>query len=100
MYWLSPFTYLLECMLSILTHGVPVQCTETELAQFNAPPGQTCQSYAGPYVQQAGGYVTTLDSGLCGICQYATGDEFAASFHVYHKVRLSSSHTRGWEIFD
>lgn len=84
MYWLSPFHYLLEGMLALVTHGVPVQCEESELARFSAPPGQDCQSYAGPYADQAGGYVTTLDGGLCGFCQYRDGDQFAASFNVYY----------------
>jgi hypothetical protein len=35
--------------------------------------------------------VTTLDNGLCGFCQYANGDEFAASFNVYYRVRVSFS---------
>ena len=85
MYWLSPFKYLLEGMLGLVIHNVPVVCDSTELAQLRAPPGQTCQSYLGPYTEQVGGYVTTLDNGLCGFCQYATGDEFGASFNVYFR---------------
>ncbi|KAK5123595.1 hypothetical protein LTR85_002633 [Meristemomyces frigidus] len=85
MYWLTPFKYLLEGLLGLVLHGVPVQCDNSELAQFPAPAGQTCQSYAGPYAAQAGGYVTTLDSGLCGFCQYANGDEFGASFNVHYR---------------
>ena len=91
MYWLSPFKYLLEGLLGSVTHNVRIQCEENELARFRAPPGQTCQTYAGPYVAQAGGYVQTLSGGLCGICQYATGDEFAASFNVHYRYIVSSS---------
>lgn len=94
MYWLSPFHYLLEGMLALVTNGVPVRCETSELAKFSAPPGQTCQSYAGPYAQQAGGYVTTIDGGLCGFCQYRDGNQFAASFSVYYgnvwRVSLST----------
>jgi ATP-binding cassette, subfamily G (WHITE), member 2, SNQ2 len=85
MYWLSPFKYLLEGMLALVIHDIPVRCDESELAQFRPPPGETCQSYAGPYTQQAGGYVQNLSDGLCGFCQYATGDEFGASFNVYYR---------------
>ncbi|KAK3696002.1 ATP-binding cassette transporter snq2 [Vermiconidia calcicola] len=85
MYWASPFKYLLESMLALVTHDIQVQCELDEMAQFRAPPGETCQSYTGPYISQAGGYVQTLDNGLCGFCQYATGDEFAASFNVYYR---------------
>lgn len=88
MYWVTPFKYLLEGLLALVTHGLTVQCDNNELAQFRAPPGQTCHSYADPYAEEAGGYVTTLESGLCGFCQYATGDQFAASFNVHYRVSL------------
>jgi len=58
---------------------VPVRCQENELARFPPPPGLTCQQYAGPYAQQAGGYVETLAGGLCGFCQYANGDQFVST---------------------
>jgi len=79
MYWLTPFHYLLEAMLGLVVHNVPVRCQENELARFPPPPGLTCQQYAGPYAQQAGGYVETLADGLCGFCQYANGDQFVST---------------------
>ncbi|KAI5455964.1 ABC-2 type transporter-domain-containing protein [Mariannaea sp. PMI_226] len=85
MYWLTPFHYFLEAMLGAIVHDEPVQCNSGEFARFDAPPGKTCQSYAGPYTQQAGGYVLTGDGGVCELCQYATGDQFAASFSVYYR---------------
>lgn len=59
MYWLTPFHYLLEGLLSLVIHDQPIICTTDELAIFSAPPGQTCQSYAGPYASETGGYVVT-----------------------------------------
>lgn len=95
MYWLSPFKYLLEGLLALVTHGVPVECAENELAKFYPPPGLSCQAYAGPYIAEAGaGYVTELTGGLCGFCQYANGDEFAAGFNVYYEVSLVSAQLR------
>ncbi|KAF2719256.1 hypothetical protein K431DRAFT_305280 [Polychaeton citri CBS 116435] len=82
---LTPFKYLLEGMLALVVHNVPVRCEESELARFSPPPGESCQSYAGPYTEQAGGYVTDLSGGLCGFCQYANGDQFARSFNVFYK---------------
>ncbi|KAH7135767.1 ABC-2 type transporter-domain-containing protein [Dendryphion nanum] len=82
MYWLSPFHYLLEGMLALLTDGIPIQCEAKELAIFPPPPGQDCQSYAGAFVQQSGGYIQTQPNGDCGFCQYADGTQFAASFNV------------------
>jgi ATP-binding cassette subfamily G (WHITE) protein 2 (SNQ2) len=85
MYWLTPFHYLLEGFLSLLVSGLTIQCDTSELAIFPPPPGQDCQSYAGSYARQSGGYVQTQPNGECGFCQYATGDAFAASFNVFRK---------------
>ncbi|CAC9892285.1 unnamed protein product [Aureobasidium pullulans] len=82
-YSLVAGTYLLEGLLALVTHGLPIECDSQELASFPAPPGQTCDAYAGPYAQQSGGYVITQANGLCGFCQYRDGDAFAASFNVY-----------------
>jgi ATP-binding cassette subfamily G (WHITE) protein 2 (SNQ2) len=78
MYYLTPFRYLLAGFLGVAVHDVQVVCEPRELARFAAPPGQTCQSYTQPYIQQAGGYVQTGAEGLCEFCQYATGDEFVS----------------------
>lgn len=87
MYWLSPFHYLLEGFLGVALHEQPVRCESQEFARFKAPPGQTCQGYAGSYVRQAGGYVQTGANGICELCQYSNGDEFGASFSVYYSHR-------------
>lgn len=79
MYYLTPFRYLLAGFLGVAVHGVPVVCESSEFARFAAPPGQTCQSYTQPSIQQAGGYVQTGVGGLCEFCQYATGDEFVST---------------------
>lgn len=85
MYWLTPFHYLLEAMLGVVIHDQPVRCKETEYARFRAPAGETCESYAGLYTQRAGGYVRTGEGDMCELCQYATGDQFGASFSVYYR---------------
>ncbi|OCL11732.1 hypothetical protein AOQ84DRAFT_386625 [Glonium stellatum] len=83
MYWVTPFKYLLEGMLALIVDGVPIRCDSSELAIFDAPPGQSCQSYAGAYAQQGGGYVQTQADGSCGYCHYSNGNQFAAGFNVY-----------------
>ncbi len=84
MYWLTPFHYLLEAFLATAIHDQPVDCAAGELARFPAPPGQTCDSYAGGYSARAGGYVRTGADGLCEFCQYSTGDQFGSQFSVYY----------------
>lgn len=84
MYWLSPFHYLMEPFLGAAIHDHPVKCSSSEFARFSAPPGETCESYAGPFISQNGGYVQTAADGLCELCQYATGDQFGKGFSVYY----------------
>ncbi|KAJ5548200.1 CDR ABC transporter [Penicillium frequentans] len=89
MYWLTPFHYLLEGFLGVVTHNVPITCVEREEAHFSPPPGQTCQEYVGTYAREAGGYVSDVGNGMCAYCQYSTGDQYAASYNVFysHKWR-------------
>ncbi|KAK8182314.1 ABC-2 type transporter-domain-containing protein [Phyllosticta citribraziliensis] len=85
MYWLSPFTYLVEPLVALVTHDVPVRCDEQELAVFTPPPGQSCAGYADPYVAAVGsGYVQTNNDGSCGYCRFKNGTEFAATFNIHH----------------
>ena len=84
MYPLTPFRYLVEGLLGLVIHDVPVVCDTNELATFSHPPGSNCSAYAGPYAKEAGGYVETLPNGMCGYCQYRTGDDFGRSFGVYY----------------
>ncbi|PNY24380.1 Brefeldin A resistance protein [Tolypocladium capitatum] len=84
MYWLSPFHYLIEALLGAIIHDQPVNCSTNEFARFEAPPGLSCDSYVGPYIAKAGGYVRTAQDGFCEYCQYASGDEFGRGFSVYY----------------
>jgi ATP-binding cassette, subfamily G (WHITE), member 2, SNQ2 len=84
MYWVTPFHYLLEGFLAVAIHDQPVICSSDEFARFTTPTGQTCESYTGPFIQQAGGYVQTGLDGICEFCQYANGDEFGVGFSVFY----------------
>jgi ATP-binding cassette subfamily G (WHITE) protein 2 (SNQ2) len=79
MYHVTPFTYLLEAMLGLVIHEVPVICSRDELAIIQPPPKLSCNEYMGSYVMQAGGYVQTLPDGFCGYCQFANGDQFVSA---------------------
>ncbi|KAJ5550143.1 CDR ABC transporter [Penicillium sp. DV-2018c] len=89
MYWLTPFHYLLEGFLGVITHNVPVRCVEREESRFSTPPGASCQQYAGTFAQKVGGYVRDVGDGMCSFCQYATGDQFSRSLNIFysHKWR-------------
>lgn len=86
-YHATPFTYLLEGFVGPLVHNLPVHCKANELVVFSIAAEQTCNSYAGRFVAEAGGYVETLADGMCGYCRFSTGEQWAASFSISYENR-------------
>ncbi|KAK2672901.1 hypothetical protein RAB80_010444 [Fusarium oxysporum f. sp. vasinfectum] len=80
-----PYRIVAGAFLGAAIHDQPVRCEEGEFARFEPPSGQSCDEYVEPFIQRAGGYVTTGSDGYCEFCQYATGDEFGAGFSVYYR---------------
>lgn len=91
MYPLTPFRYLIEAFLGAAVHGLPLRCQQNELARFRAPPGQTCESYVGPFIARLGGQGSVQvasGDGLCEYCQFSSGDAWGAGqFNVYYADR-------------
>lgn len=82
MYWVNPSTWWMNGVLAATVRGLPIQCAEGETTLFNAPPGESCQSYAGDFVKSAMGYVETTANGTCAYCPYATGDEYLSTLNI------------------
>ena len=73
MYRVSPFTYLVEGMLSVGIANTSVQCADNEFVTFSPPSGQTCGQYMKPYIRQAGGYLQ--DHSATDSCNFCTFDQ-------------------------
>ncbi|KAI1076620.1 ABC-2 type transporter-domain-containing protein [Whalleya microplaca] len=83
MYYVNPSTYWIGGMLAATLDGVSVQCEPSETAQFDVPPGQTCQSYAGGFAQTAGGYLLNPNaSSGCQYCPYSVGNQYLATLNI------------------
>ncbi|KAI1477578.1 ABC-2 type transporter-domain-containing protein [Daldinia eschscholtzii] len=83
MYWVNPATYWIGGMLAATLDGVPVRCDPSETAQFDAPPNQTCQSYAGDFAQSAGGYLLNPEATSgCQYCPYTVGNQYLTTLNV------------------
>jgi ATP-binding cassette, subfamily G (WHITE), member 2, PDR len=72
MYRVSPFTYLVDGMLSTGLANTRVQCSDIEYLNFNPPPGMNCSSYLQPYISTFGGYLTDATKGATQNCQFCT----------------------------
>jgi len=83
MYRVSPFTYLIDGMLSTAVANTRVICADNELLHFAPPSGKTCAEYMQPYISSFGGYLTDPSSTTqCSFCQISDTNAFLATISV------------------
>ncbi|XAO22858.1 hypothetical protein I312_101633 [Cryptococcus bacillisporus CA1280] len=90
MYRVSPFTYLVEGMLSVAVANTNIVCADNELLSFNPPSGQTCGQYMSNFIAAAGGYLINENATTgCSFCSMSDTNAFLAQFSIYysHKWR-------------
>ncbi|EKM61431.1 uncharacterized protein PHACADRAFT_248034 [Phanerochaete carnosa HHB-10118-sp] len=88
MYQLDPYTRMLSATLATELHGLIIQCQPDEFSIFSPPSGQTCQQWAGDFVNATGGYLDNPnDSAACRYCQYAVGDQYFEPLHIRYQDR-------------
>ncbi|KAG0364544.1 ABC-2 type transporter-domain-containing protein [Gamsiella multidivaricata] len=77
MYWLDPYHYVIEALVTVQLHDVRVRCEGDEFSVFNTPAGQTCGQYAASFMQAATGYINNPnDTSNCQYCEYSYGQDF------------------------
>ncbi|KAL8735882.1 MAG: hypothetical protein Q9181_002631 [Wetmoreana brouardii] len=92
MYRVSPFTYLINGMLSTGLANTNVTCSDIEYATFNPPSDQTCGQYMESFTIRKGGYV--LNPEATSQCKFCT----ASDTNVY-LARLSAQYSTRWRNF-
>ncbi|KAL0066972.1 Multidrug resistance protein [Marasmius tenuissimus] len=73
MYRVSPFTYLIDGMLSTALANTNGYCSDIEVSVVSPPSGQTCGQYLSPYQGLVGGKVQNPDA--TSNCQYCSMDD-------------------------
>ena len=92
MYRVSPFTYLVDGMLSTGLANNDIVCSSIELVHFTPPSGQTCGQYLQDYINSAGGYITDPSAtSNCSYCSFSTTNVYLA--------QLSSQYSTRWRNF-
>ncbi|KAI1297534.1 hypothetical protein EDD11_007114 [Mortierella claussenii] len=87
LYWLDPYRYIVEGMVTTQLYNVPVICAGSEYSIIQPPSGQTCGAYMAAFLQQAPGYINNPgDSANCQYCQYSQGQDF------YRNLNMDESH--------
>jgi len=110
MYYVSPFTYVMEVLFSqgeplhrtslndVLTSARPVTalgnqlitCTSTELVTIEPLPGMSCSAYMDPYIVYAGGYLADPNAtAACAFCPFRTTD-------AYMQLEFNMSYAHQW----
>jgi ABC-type multidrug transport system permease subunit len=82
MYYLSPFTYLIGGLVANSISGTTVVCAPSELNIFNPPSGQTCQSFAGAFVEVSGKLLNPEATSNCEYCRYSVGDQYLHTLNM------------------
>lgn len=92
MYRISPFTYLVDGMLSVAVANTDLVCAANEYLKFDAPSGQSCATYMQEYIDTMGGYLEFPNAmGECSFCQIRSTNVFLSS--------VSASYEHRWRNF-
>ncbi|CCH45109.1 putative membrane protein [Wickerhamomyces ciferrii] len=88
MYKVSPLTYIIQTLMSLILHEKKVVCSKDEYNYFDPPSGMTCQEFAGPFVEHRTGYLQNPSAtSNCGYCQYSVADEYMSTVGVKYSYR-------------
>ena len=83
MYWINPSTWWISGVLAATLNNIPIECAVSETAHFDAPPGQTCQSYAGAFARSTGGYLLNPGASTdCQMCPYSSGNGYLSTLNI------------------
>jgi ABC-type multidrug transport system permease subunit len=94
MYRLSPFTYLVDGMLSVGVANTDVHCAANELRHFLPRAGQSCGTYMKDWIVTTahGGYLTDNSTmGECSYCSISSTNQFLTA--------VSSTYEHRWRNF-
>ncbi|KAK3846546.1 MAG: ABC-2 type transporter-domain-containing protein [Linnemannia gamsii] len=89
LYWLDPYHYIVEGLVTTQLHGLEVRCHPTEYSIFQPPSGQTCIEYARAFIERATttGYIANENATAdCQYCQYSMGQDF------YRNLNMDNAH--------
>lgn len=93
MYRVSPFTYLVDAMLSVGVANTDVHCASNEFRHFEPRAGQDCATYIADFIKSTGGgYLRdTTATSDCQYCSISSTNQFLA--------QINSSYDHRWRNF-
>lgn len=91
MYYVSPFTYLVDGMLSTGLANTEIKCSDIELRTLQPAGNQNCSAYLTPYFDFAGGYLEKDEGNNCTLCPQLKTNKYLAA--------LNSDYSHRWRNF-
>ncbi|KAF9875080.1 ABC multidrug transporter [Colletotrichum karsti] len=83
LYWLDPFTYLIQGLLEPVSWGVEVECQPNELTHIPLPSNSTCGEYISEFLSSNAGYVVdSANDTSCAYCPYSTGADYMRTMNI------------------
>ncbi|EXF83814.1 multidrug resistance protein CDR1 [Colletotrichum fioriniae PJ7] len=83
LYWLDPFTYLIQGMLEPVVWDIEVHCKSNELTHIPLPGNSTCGEYLAEFLTSEPGYVVDPEnSTMCAYCPYSTGSDYMRTMNI------------------
>ncbi|KAF9028125.1 putative ABC transporter [Hymenopellis radicata] len=89
MYRVSPFTYLVDAMLSTGLANSPATCSSIEVSTFDPPSGQTCGAYMATYIANVGDGIVYNPNATadCQFCSVTSTNGFLAQVNSVYEHR-------------
>ncbi|KAI9039876.1 uncharacterized protein KD926_008977 [Aspergillus affinis] len=86
LYFLDPFTYVVQSLFTLTVWDVEVKCTVSGLSIITPPPDQTCGSYMVDFISAHSAYLNNPDArSSCEYFQYSMGSDYAKTFNINAK---------------
>ncbi|UKZ87088.1 ZEB2-regulated ABC transporter 1 [Trichoderma asperellum] len=88
MYRVSPFSYLVNGMLSVGVANTVVNCADNEFVRIQPPSGETCGKYLATFVNATGGNLINPDSTTeCIYCSISETNTYLAGIGSHYSER-------------
>ncbi|KAL6890684.1 ABC-2 type transporter domain-containing protein [Trichoderma evansii] len=88
MYRVSPFSYLVNGMLSVGVANTVVNCADNEFVRIQPPSGETCGKYLATFVNATGGNLINPDSTTeCVYCSISETNTYLAGIGSHYSER-------------
>ena len=83
LYYLNPFTYLMQGLLQPVVWDLDIECEPSELTNVPLPSSMSCGEYMGDFLRENSGYVVDpAATASCEYCPYKKGADYLKTVNI------------------